>query len=231
MTDAAWTLMERGDFNAAIDAYTTLLNQSPTSPNFANRALAHLNLEDFAAAEADYRAAQAHDHPKMQSDAYRTWIGVVQWLSGNASDATRTWSDVLDDHEAGRIRYTDGAGGVTAAVLALFGAVTTANTDLAKRADTRLQSLSKTSRASWWPGPIGQFLTGSIDRNALLSAAMDSEELRHRRAVQAQFAIALAARIGGERDVEGEYLALAAKQHASFEREHYLARAEVPKLA
>src|SRR5687768_14713334 len=138
MTDAAWTLMERGDFNAAIDAYTTLLNQSPTSPNFANRALAHLNLEDFAAAEADYRAAQAHDHPKMPSDAYRTWIGVVQWLSGNASDATRTWSDVLDDHEAGRIRYTDGAGGVTAAVLALFGAVTTANTDLAKRADTRL---------------------------------------------------------------------------------------------
>ena len=230
MTDSAWSLIERGDFNAAIDAYTALLDVNPSPPNFANRALAHLSLEDFAAAEADYRAAQAHDHPKMPSDAYRNWIGVTQWLSGDTSGATQTWSDVLHDHDARRIRYTDAAGGVTGAVLDLFGGNAQGDAELVKRAEHRLQSLSKASRASWWPGPIAQFLAGSIDGNALLAEALGAEELRHRRPAQAQFAIALSARIRGDSDVEREYLDLAAKQHQSFEREYYLARMELRKL-
>jgi tetratricopeptide (TPR) repeat protein len=109
-----WNLIEAGKYQQAVRAFSARLRRDKSGFNYGGRAFAYLNLGEYDKALADFRAADAADD---NCDSYLKSAGVAQWLAGRESESSCTWLDAVRAHLRGKIRYSDGAGGVESGCL------------------------------------------------------------------------------------------------------------------
>lgn len=77
---------------------------------FSNRATAYLGLNQFDHALEDLEFARKIEH--FPSDGYLQMIATVQWIAGDHLAALSTWRSLTSDVSQGKIKYTDGSGGL-----------------------------------------------------------------------------------------------------------------------
>jgi|GEM_PF-1207732 len=223
-----WNLIESGQYEQAVRAYTSRLRRDKSGPNYCNRALAYLNLGEYDKALADFRAADAMEI--TTHDDYLQSIGVAQWLAGRESEAASTWRDLVHGHERGKVQYTDAAGGVESPCLLWFAAVRLGQDELLKPA-RRLLKEKVRSKNGWienWPGPIAKFLLGQITEAELRSEVEPQIPVLHERELcQAEFCIGVRRlQLGDHAGAKRAFRAAARLTAAKIENEFYLALRE-----
>lgn len=222
-----WQYMMDGRFEEAMLAYSALCDEKPRAFNLHNLGLAFLNLGDWASALLQFqRAENVSVEGGTIGDARRKFIGTVHWLAGDREQAANVWADLLADHAAGTIAYTDAAGGVVAPCLAWF-----AGQSLGRpvQVESSFQFLDKrlgTKPAHAWPGAIGHFILGRLSDGDLFIEAGRSERLRKRHLCKAAFWAGVGAGVAGKEQKANELLHFAAGSGALQEVEYYLARHE-----
>lgn len=168
---AGWALFEHRKFRQAIRAFTAEFKAERWAATLCNRALAHLNLGNLNAALKDLQQAEALPTPFGRSDGYLQMIGMVLWLMKKESEAADVWLQLVKDFNAGKISYSDAAGGVETGHLLWFASCHPGLEELRVPANQFLTKRCRSKRASSWPGPIAKFLLGNLSQKALLTAA------------------------------------------------------------
>lgn len=230
-------LIHQGKFNEAIRLYTEELEKELSSPTLANRGLAYLNTGDFDKALIDFKKADEIDRIEIidRTDGYLQLIGMTLWLKGQEKEAAEQWYNLVQEIDAGKIVFSDMAGGVINGTLLWFAACF--NDELSEykeKAEKYLKKKAKLSRAKYWPGPIGPYLLGNLSEEDLkLAAHHDNEILKNRHLCQAYFYIGVKAFSNG--DMESFRKAMAESiergRHNLIEKEYYLAKHELSRRA
>jgi tetratricopeptide (TPR) repeat protein len=224
---SGFELFLEGRIEEAITAYSHEFKAKPSPLTLANRALARLSLGDHAGALADYRAAEEMQVREggERGDAYSKRIGLVYWLMGLEEEALRVWEDVVDALSSGGIAFTDAAGGVQSGLLVWFSSAVRKDQAAHRKAITFLSKLSKKSSSKNWPGPIANYVLGSIDYTTLMQAAQQQSTLALRRGCQAVFYAAVDASAHGDlvRMVQLQKMAIEYGEEAALEIEYFLA--------
>jgi tetratricopeptide (TPR) repeat protein len=221
-----WNLIESGQYELAVRAFTARLRRDKSSRNYEARGFAYLNIGDYDSALADFRAADAVH--VTTSDAYLQDAGVAQWLAGRELEAASTWRDLVLAHEQGKIQYSDFAGGVESPCLLWFAAVRLGQDQLLKPARRLLKE--KTGRKNaWriksWPGPIAKYLLDRITEDQLRSKVEPEIPILHERQLcEAEFYIGVRRlQAGDQAGAKKAFRAAARLTPAKIENEYYLA--------
>ncbi len=233
----SWDYMKGGDYAKAVEAYSESLQENMSRGDLFNRALAYLNmgdhihaLSDLDEAERNYREdtyLAKHNH---LTDSYRNFMGVIHWLAGNTSLALTVWRDLLSDHEARLITYTDAAGGIETPCLAWFGGTMQADSELVHRAELLLKKRLRSKQAMAFPGAIGQYLLGTITDDDLILAASVSIPLASRHLCRAKFWMGVKACTAGNQANAITMFRESVESRALLEEEFYLAGNELKRL-
>lgn len=229
-----WQLIVGGQYADAVVAYSKALREKESGPNHSNRGMAYLNLGEYDKALADFEAAdKCFSH---SSDGYLQSAGVALWLAGRESEAVATWQNLVLAVERRKIKYTDGAGGVSSACLLWFaGARLRLDHPIEVASRLLMTKVASKNGRNWrienWPGPIAEFLLERLSEPELREKITDVPIARERELCQAEFYVGVRALHAGERAEAERAIAKAAELHAAkIEHEYYLARHET-KLA
>ena len=221
-----WMLAKDGHFAAAIAAYSSCLKESPTVPNYRNRALCYLNLGELDAALADFEAAEAIR--KSSGDVNLKSIGVVHWLAGRPEEATAIWEQAVQGLDSGKLTYTDAAGGVESPSLLWFAAVRLGDKEKRQAAERSLQRVRRTGRRDCFPAAIGPFLLGDQTAEGVRASISDVPIRRERDLCKVEFYVAAKALAEGRPTEYQQGLRRCVKHSvAILENELYLARYEL----
>lgn len=104
-------------------------------------------------------------------DGYLQAIGIALWLMKKDRQAADVWLSLVQDFDAGKIDYSDGAGGVENGHLLWFASCHPVANEHRATALRYLRKRCKSRIVTNWPGPIAKYLVGSISEKALLTAA------------------------------------------------------------
>jgi tetratricopeptide (TPR) repeat protein len=226
-----WGMIKAGRYEEAVDAYTTALRESESSPNYCNRGIAHLNLGSLDRALLDFEAAKKCRPANVApGDGCGQWIGTTHWLAGAERKAAEVWLELVDGLESNEIGYTDAAGGIESGALLWFAATWLQDANLLARSRRWLTQLSRAPRKGW-PGPIGQLLLGRIAAAELPSLTSGVPILHERQLCQAYFFEAVAGYT--MLNTRARTLAMeraASLSEAKLEQEWYLAKHELARL-
>lgn len=157
-------------------------------------------------------------------------IGVALWLQGKEQEAADVWQGLVQDHLAGKIAYSDMAGGVESGALLWFAACFEKFRHYLKPAEKLLKKKCKLKRNKYWPGPVAQYLLGNISEEDLKFAACEVDELRERQLCQAYFYIGAKALFNGDEEGFRKAMKDAVAIDNYVENEYYLARCELTRL-
>jgi hypothetical protein len=227
-----WDLMTAGEYDRAVVAYSEQLAHKREALPHRNRATAFLMLRKYEDAFADIEAADALSQPhsragRVHGDADQLRMGVIEWITGRRADAANRWLRISDLLLRGRVDYSDPTGGIGAASLLRFGAARLQLSEHRELANKLINRTLARPRFRSWPLPVGQFLSGAIDADQLLSNVRTTPILREREQCQARFAMAVVADEDGS---ESRYLTnmrhAAVSPLAILEDEYFLAVAE-----
>lgn len=223
-------LMLDGKIEEALALYTKDIENNTSSVAFTSRGHAYLHLNELDKALADFiMAVKLREQVKISpTDGHLQKIGVVLWLKGNELEATEVWHCLVQDHLAGKIVYTDMAGGVGSGALLWFAACFEQFRYYQKEAEELLKKKSKLKRNKHWPGPVAQYLLGNISEEDLKLTACESNNLKERRLCQAYFYIGAKALLNGDKKSFLKAMAdsVAIGPPNYIENEYYLARYE-----
>lgn len=214
-----------GRYSEAVAAFTEGLQKSSSQLLLNNRGMAYLHLGDFDAALSDFQQAEAIHcaESKCETDGRR--CGVALWMAGRQQEAVETWTLGVESSLAGKVKYTDKAGGVTVGNLLFFAGVRLGNKDAIALATRLLRKRLKGKASSPWPGPVSQFLLGEITADAMVAAVSSVAKLREREMCQAKFYAGVLALSAGQNAAYLEAMREAAKfgSVSKLEAEYYLA--------
>ena len=229
----AWEDITAGRFQEAVAAYSALLRERASPPDYCNRGIAYLNLGLLEHARHDFEAAEQSRGLRARSDAYLQWVGTAQWLAGEEREAAHTWGELVAATGRGQIGYSDAAGGVGNACLLWFAAVRLGDAGLLGPARRLLRGQAKKRCISSWPGPIAPFLLGrQAEPDRLLERVTTVPALRERELCQAEFYVAVRALASGQPAEWERGLRRAAEvRGALLAKEYYLATHESRRLS
>jgi len=181
MTDP-WTLIETGQYEAAISEYSRLYEEKGRKFYLNNRGRAYLLVGNYNAALRDFRHSIETDDPRYRSTGDYVYAGISLWYLNRPDEAIPIWRAGLS------APYTDAAGGVEIPALLLYAgcrlrdfALQTEAVQLLKkhwrnflRQQKRRAQQSRPSHEDFvhpglvaWPGAIVPFLLYEIDRTEL----------------------------------------------------------------
>lgn len=230
---SGFDLFRAGQPKEAVGAYTTELALSQSPVTFANRALAHLALGDYAAALSDSRAADELYKRRTgeRTDGYLQQAGVALWLSGDRIKAFELFLEIVAGLEQNDFDFSDRAGGMGSALLLWYSSVVTGSQEGSNHACRFLKSRIDAGGSRYWPGPVGEHVVGLLNYPALMKAAQQSQPLALRRGCQAAFYAAVCAREHGDRSLSRDLLKFAVEygEESAIELEYYLALDEMKR--
>lgn len=214
-----------GRYSEAVAAFSTGIQKSPSQFLLNNRGMAYLNLGDFDAALADFQQADAIHCAESKTETDRDKCGVALWMAGRYQEAVETWTLGVKSSIAGKVKYTDRAGGVTVGNLLFFAGVRTGNKDATALATRLLHKRLKGKTSLPWPGPVSQFLLGEIAKDAMVAAVSSVAKLREREMCQAKFYTGVLALSTGQNTayLESMHEAVTFGSVSKLEAEYYLA--------
>ena len=159
---------------AGVVAFSEQLAQKRDAPSHRNRATAFLMLRKYDEAFADIEAADALSRPpsrpgRVHGDADQLRLGVIEWITGRKVDAANRWRAISELLLRGRVDYSEPTGGIGAASLLRFGAARLQLTEHRDLANKLINRTLARPRFRSWPLPVGEFLSGAIDADQLLS--------------------------------------------------------------
>lgn len=224
-------MIKAGQYEEAAEAYTELLRERESAPNYVNRGIAHLNRGALDLALLDFDAADRCRPANVgRGDSCGHWIGTTHWLAGAERQAAQVWLELVDGLESGDIGYTDAAGGVGSGALLWFAGAWLEDAELLARSRRWLSRVCR-SRGTVWPKPVGLLLLGRATAAELPPLTSSVPILHERQLCQAYFYEAVAARTASAEPGTTVALENAAKlSDAKLEQEWYLARHELARL-
>ena len=81
-----WHFIKDGQYAAAVKEYGDQLRDRPSASGFYNRAIAYLNLHEFAKAQEDFTRAEELHRATTAGDAYRSLTVASQDVGPIQSD-------------------------------------------------------------------------------------------------------------------------------------------------
>lgn len=241
-----WYLIELGQYEQAVAAYTQQYLDDARPSHLRNRGLAHILMGQFEAALADFEQAVLDD-PEHAGDGDYMLQGICHWYLSRPAKAVECWRASL------QAPYTDWAGGVERVALLVYAGERLHDAALAKKGMGLLRGLwrkhQRRMRArakrghptphdlvrpglSSWPGAVVPFLLGLMDVAALQREAndIDSVIVQVRQQCQADFYIAVRALIESDwATFQEAMMRCAQSSYGLLEQEYYLARWEVSR--
>lgn len=223
-----------GKNDEALALYSKDIKNDFSSVTLTGRGLAYLYLNEPDKALADFEmAAKVREQVKLgPTDGHLQLIGVALWLKGSEQEATEIWHDLVQNHLAGKIVYSDMAGGIESGALLWFAACFEKFRQYQKTAEKLLKKKVKLKRNKYWPGPVVQYLLGNISEEDFKLTACKSSNLKERHLCQAYFYIGAKALLNGDNNRYWEAMAdsVATGPPNYVENEYYLARHELKKF-
>ncbi|MBI4786263.1 MAG: hypothetical protein HY782_04365 [Chloroflexi bacterium] len=222
-TTDAWQLIESGQYELAVEVYSRFYQEDGRPFNLRNRGIAHLNMDNYTSALADFKLELAITDSKFLDSGVYIFQGVCYWNLNQPFEAIHVWREALSTP------YTDAAGGIEPSLLLLYTAERLDDSGLRQEA---LHLLRKHTRRKVveWPGPLGSFVLGRTNLDELARDVGDTKltTLVERRQCQAEFYVALQAlRKGDWSSFQNSISRCAASRQGYLEHEYYLARWEV----
>jgi len=176
---SVWDLIEVGEFEKACIRADAEFQKTGDIFPLRNKVFALLKLDKLD--EAIRLSEEIIRSNAGSTDSDFIFLGVARWLKRQPIPAIETWKTGL------KAKYTDAAGGVEIPMLLLFAAVRTLDKALEKEALALLKKAIKSKRSVNWPGPVAQYLLGSISE-AELSSLIETQPILHeKQACQAHF--------------------------------------------
>lgn len=225
-------LMLKGKIDEAIAIYSRRIEKNLSSSNLDARGFAYLYQNQLDKALADFEMAEKVSKQVNlgPTDGYLQDVGIALWLKGKEQEAADVWHGLVQDHLAGKIEYSDRAGGVESGNLLWFAACFEKFRHYQKPAEKLLKKKCKLKRIKYWPGPVAQYLLGNISEENLKVAARESGSRAERHLCQASFYIGAKALLNGDKRRFREAMAEVTSGELSFiEKEYYLARHELSR--
>lgn len=241
----AWSCIESGQFEKAIEANTLLFADNQIPPRLYNRGKAYLLMGNYTAAFGDFSQAATLSGPKSRIDSHSIMQGICFWYLNQPAEAIAMWREALTAN------YTDAAGGVIPPAILLY-AGERLNDDRLKREALNIfkkkwrnhqKRVIRRQAPGYkpthddfvhpglfaWPGAILPFLLEEISTEQLFAAAAKSFGGKTDRGLaQADFHFALRALREGNRPAFREGMTRCTqRQDALLEDEYFLAKWEV----
>jgi len=139
-----------------------------TASHIMTLGVAYLLLRKYA--EAFEHFENATETYRMAGDRFFGMAGVAKWCVGETDEAVEQWQAGL------RAKYADGAGGIGLPMILFTTSIMKPSAFPRADAVAILEKKARDPRVSNWPGPLGQFLLGQIDRDALADGLMGVNE-------------------------------------------------------
>ena len=169
-----------------------------------------------------------------------TQIAVCAWLSGNRQRGLFLMRSMVMGLREGSITYAnDLVGGLKQGLLLNYMALTASCREDIGIAIAFIRELAESKKVKNWPGPVAQFLLGTVTLGGALEAAVGvrdieqasriaaSDLMRRRKLTNVLFNAAASARAGADEQQCLQYMrACAALENPLIEYEWHLARAE-----
>lgn len=179
-----FSYMQKGKIDKAIKLFTKAIENKPSSIPYAGRAGAYLIIGKLDESLADLKKAEEFRNREIPDrvDAYLQQIGMILWLKGQEKEAAEHWFNLVKEMDAGKIVFSDMAGGVINGALLWFASCFNEELkEYKEKAEKYLKKKAKTSRVKYWPGPIAQYLLGYLSEKDLKGAACESTGLLQKR--------------------------------------------------
>jgi hypothetical protein len=223
-------------------------------------------LEEYTAYHKAYNSLIRRDYGaalswfRQYADACRYGqspeVGAALWMTGEFSEACKSWEHEIQRLKAKEATHTDGAGGVIVPALLWWAAAHNGLADFATPATTELKKRWKTkhTQRSLWPGSIANYILGGIDDVRFLTTAEIAQSASFRLGADGELVMVPGARtpnpilvgkaltkatfyISGKRLLSGDGTGygeclMSAASHVveTVEMEWFLARYEVERL-
>jgi len=235
-------LFEHRYADAAERCQVELAVNPDDSGTLSTHALAMLALGRLDIALTEHVRANELASAKLQGESqpYLEFVGTIQWLLGNRTEAIRTFRAGVEGISIGSIKLADNAGGVSFGMLLWYAGVAAGDETARKQAIHYLEMLAGNRRIEYWPGPLALFALGekaeadvlhAICGSRMLNDAVESAKkdlLQRRRLTQAMFYFATCNRSQGNEKRCASMMARCAKlENPVLEAEWYLARGEI----
>ncbi|MFL5245592.1 MAG: hypothetical protein ACJ8FY_26145 [Gemmataceae bacterium] len=223
MVNDGWELLCAGKNEAALKRFQKEFERHPSPGFIGNMGIAYLCMEDPLAAKGKFYEAL-----KMYSSGcIEDFAGVAHWLLNERAEAIAMWEKGLTG------AFHDGAGGMDYPLLLLYASIRAPDLFSLRAAKDLVHKATKHPWASNWPGPIGLYMLGKIDKHQLKSEAVfEVESVTHEQLTQAEFYMGINGLIEGKDHDFREHI----KRCANAKRcegltEFHLARHEISQLA
>lgn len=241
----AWDLVLQHRYEEALVTYDSVVRLTPNDYLAqANRATDLLCMGRIEDALRGFIVVDdlLGKHFGGKSGAYSESIASIQWTMGNRREAMAKLRQTAESIRAGRIEFTDAAGGVGCGLLLWFMGIVGEDSDTVAYSRDYLELLSQSTKIKSWPGPIGMYVLGKATLGSVLRKAGGTEDISEiaeransdllTRRQYCQILFYLATQKYSEGDVAGY---LQGMTHCSqlenpiIEHEWYLASAEAAK--
>jgi hypothetical protein len=198
-TESPWELIIQGEYQKAIERLTDLLSEDPQPPDFRNRGLVYLILNDYQSALSDFSSAISMTPEKFLSDYDYICQGMCYWFMNDPQKAIGIWELSLS------APYTDSAGGIEAIALFLYAGICINNEKTINKGRKLLSRYWKdyqkhNTAMLYWPAHIAPFLLGEMGIEDFLNAyqSAKSEILQNRWKCQIYFYLGIKGLIDGD---------------------------------
>ena len=227
-----WALVTSGKYAEAVVAFTEEIRASPATGAFNNRGKAYLHLGEYAAALADFQAAEAFSESVTHDKSDGDMRGVALWMAGRWQAALETWIAGVQLRLNGEVLYGDMAGGLTIGNLLYFGGIRLHDKRAIKLATKHFRKRFRTKQSRAWPGPISRYLLGMISEADLLSVVTPAPILHERYMCQARFYLGVHALSQGENAQFATAIRAAVEfgEVSKLEEEYYMALHELQSI-
>jgi lipoprotein NlpI len=214
-----WNLLVDGKFIEACNEADVEYKNTGSEFPLRNKVFALLNLEKYE--ETSNLCKKIIELRNGETDSDFIFLGVARWLLGRHQEAIDAWNASC------KCKYTDAAGGVDVPLLLYSASISLRSLDLRNESLRQLKKIVKHPEISNWPGPLAQYILGTIKEEQLFKSVSAQTSLRVRQLCQVNYYMGMVMLMDGNKSYFLSRMKEACSQHgvAILIPEFYLARA------
>jgi hypothetical protein len=219
-----WGLIQNGYFDEACIKADAEFAQTGNILLLRNKIYALFHLRKYE--ESILLSEQLIKLRGGETDVDFIFCGIANWVLGKKKEAVCLWQ------RGEQSLYKDAAGGVDLQVILYFASVNLQDVNLKKEINKRIKKLLRSKKSVNWPGPLGHYLLGEMEEDAMFSYVSAIPILKERQLCQTYFVISIKELEKG--DLEGYKKKL--QQSVSYgppsylEQIYYLAKGELETM-
>jgi hypothetical protein len=178
-----WELIQNGDFELAIKKADFEYSETGNELPLRNKVYALFHLKRYE--DAILLSQQLIEIRKGESQSDFIFCGIANWLLGKRDEGILIWQ------QGEQSMYKDAAGGMDLQIILYFAAIRMGDEGLKKRTAKEIKKLLRSKRSTSWPGPLGHYILGNMEKDDMLSYISEVPILKERQFCQAYFGIAV----------------------------------------